>query len=245
MSDNIDNKAPSLSAAIRRAFINMQKDLHTVIPGKVVSFNAAKQTAEIQPLIKRVFVNKEKGGGETERVVSIPKLINVPVMFPRSGGWSITFPVKAGDECLVHFSERSIDAWHKNGGEQTPTDWRMHDYSDAICQLGLSSAVNVIDSFNVDDMEIRNDEGDVKIALKNDKQIELTSPIKVLLSTPEVETTDNLTVGNDLTVGGDADISGESTASDHISDTVSGKTHTHIGSPSAATGPVTPTGVPN
>src|SRR5210317_1302524 len=169
MPDSIDNQRPSMSAAIRRAFINMMKEVHTTMPGKIVSFDPITQSARVQPLIKRVYVTKEIDGTETPVEVDIPQLINVPVIFLRGGGWCITFPVKSEDECIIHFSERSIDSWRKNGGNQPPKDWRMHDYSDAICQVGLSSEPNVISEFNNDHFQIRNEDGDVKITLQNDK----------------------------------------------------------------------------
>ena len=53
-----DNIA-TLAATIKAGISNHMKDVHTSLPGKVVSFNAAKQTASVQPLIKRIFKTKK------------------------------------------------------------------------------------------------------------------------------------------------------------------------------------------
>jgi len=238
-----NNAKGSLSAAIRGAFINLLKEVHTTLPGEIVSFNPSTQTAEVQASIKRIYVKEQADGSEIETAINIPILINVPVMFPRGGGWCITFPVKAGDECIIFFSERAIDVWRKNGGVQSPKDWRMHDYSDAICQVGLSSAPNTIADFNQDDFQIRSESGNVKITLTNAEDITIETPNtvtvgaenlvfnatgSVVFNTPEATFNGN-TTANSADIIGSIDIGGTSTASDHDSDGVSGKSHMHGG----------------
>ena len=44
-----------------------------------------------------------------------------------------------GDECLVIFSERCIDAWWALGGVQPLAELRAHDYSDGFAILGVRS----------------------------------------------------------------------------------------------------------
>ena len=239
MPDNIINQKPSLSGAIKQAFKNMLKEVHTTIPGEIVSFDPETQTAEVQPTIRRIFVSKGADGTEEERFVDIPKLINVPVVFLRGGGWCITFPVKPGDECIVHFSERSIDQWRKESGVQNPKDWRMHSYSDAICQVGLSSEANAITSFNNDNFQVRNESGTVFIELRADSIVRVVAPGEIILDSPLVTFT-----GSTVTQINQK-VNGVSTAIvDHISAGVSGKGHRHAGSPTAPVGPVTDTGVP-
>lgn len=236
MADDIINQKPNMALVIKQAITNMLKDVHTTIPGFVVSFDAETQTAEVQAGIRRIYIEKTKEGTEEKTAVDIPKFINVPVIFPRAGGWCITFPVKEGDECLIHFSERAIDVWRENGEIQDPKDWRMHNFSDAICQLGLSSAPKVITDFDDTNFQIRNEEGDANITFIDDKTIQINTPLKVIVTAPEVEInastsviidSPETTVTGNLTVGGDANIAGTSTAADHDSDGISGKTHVH------------------
>lgn len=249
---NDNNKI--LSSVIKKAFSNMMKEVHTTIPGKIVSFDPITQSAEVQICINRIFVTIESNGSETEREEAVAVLTNVPVIFLRGGGWCITFPVKEGDECIVHFSERSIDTWRKNGDVQTPNTWRLHSYSDAICQVGLSSEPNVITDFDNENTVIRNEEGDVRIELRSDKEVHIETPIKVKVTTAEVEVeastslkvtsptmdfiaSSNVTFETPIaTFTGDVQIDGTSTADeDHISNGISGATHTHEYRPGSGT----------
>ncbi len=144
------------------------KNIHTALPGVIVSFNAAKQTAQVQPLIKRIFY--EKGA------VNLPICIDVPVSFPKAGGFCMTFPVKAGDECLLCFFERAIDNWYANGGVQEPSEYRLHDLSDGYAIVGLSNSRAVIPNFNTDDVELRTLSRATRITMKADGTITNLNP---------------------------------------------------------------------
>jgi hypothetical protein len=138
----------------------MQKDIHTSLPGQIVSFDAATQTATVKPLIQRQLVDGT--------VIDIPDCQDVPVHHPRGGNIAFTFPVAAGDECLLCFSERAIDFWHENGGAQLPSEYRMHDYSDAFAFVGFSSKPNAIKNVATDAAELRTLDGKTRIRLEAD-----------------------------------------------------------------------------
>ena len=123
------------------------KDLHTMMPGIIVSFDPDKQTAVVQPAIKRIFT--EKGA------VNLPVCVDVPVAFPGGGDFFLTFPVKAGDECILGFSERAIDNWYASGGSQAPAEYRLHDLSDGIAQVGLNSQPKKLTSLQMTGAELR------------------------------------------------------------------------------------------
>lgn len=133
------------------------KNLHTCMPGIIVSFNPTKQTAVVQPAIKRIFV--EQGA------VNLPVCTDVPVMFPGGKGYFVTFPVEPGAECLLLFSERAIDFWFQAGNTQQPAEDRMHDLSDGIAIVGLRSQPNSISAFNNNALEIRSSDGTKLIQL--------------------------------------------------------------------------------
>jgi len=148
---------PSDVEVIRVAVDNALNETHTCLPAIIESFDATTQTAKVNPSIRRIVYNGDK--------IVIPPIINVPVVFPSSGGYSITFPVAAGDEVLLVFSERSIDMWLQSGGVQDPLDRRKHDYSDAIAIIGLHSAQKAISDYSDDGLVIRSDDGTEKITL--------------------------------------------------------------------------------
>ena len=113
---------------LRNSVFNILSDVHTCMPGIVKSFDASTNKATIQPALNKAFTTGE---------MPMPILENVPMMFPGSGDFRFTFPIREGDYCLLLFSERSIDLWLSVGGQVTPNDRRKFDLSDAIAIPGL------------------------------------------------------------------------------------------------------------
>lgn len=104
-------------------------EIHTALPGKVVNYNAGANKAQVQP----VGSYKVKDG----RNITFPIIHDVPVVFPMGmgGGAGMTFPVVAGDGCLIVFSESQMDDFLNAGYDSE--DLRKHDIRDAICIPGL------------------------------------------------------------------------------------------------------------
>lgn len=181
MSVFIDEALATLSSAIMTGIESRLKDLHTSMPGIIESFNATTQTATVQPAIKRIFKTRE----ENEEILtpsSIPPILNVPVQFPRAGGFCMTFPVKKGDECLLVFCERSIDYWHRSGGVKNPGGKRFHHLSDAVAIVSISSVPNAIANFATDGVEIKREGGAGSIKILNDGQVEINSNANINLT---------------------------------------------------------------
>ncbi|HHT3860874.1 TPA: Gp138 family membrane-puncturing spike protein [Klebsiella variicola] len=131
------------------------------MPGIIQSFDPDAVTAVVQPAIKGA--EQDESGSEVS--VNLPLLVDVPVVFPRGGGCTLTFPVKAGDECLVIFADRCIDFWWQSGGIQEPVDERMHDLSDAFCIVGPQSQAKKIGGISTSAVELRSDDGETKLSL--------------------------------------------------------------------------------
>ena len=231
MADKSPNLA-TLPSTILEGINTKLKDVHTATPGIIVSFNSEQQTASVQPAIKRIFKTIE---ADKEILVptDLPMLINVPIVFPRGGGFSLTFPIAAGDECLLVFAERSIDSWHKFGGVKEPHNKRFHSLSDATAFVGLSSIPNKIPSYNPNDAVLRNDAGDQTITLAVNKDINIDTPadvnvvsggtVNVTADTAVIVTAPTTTINGNLVVSGNI----TSVSGDIITDTVSMKTHKH------------------
>ena len=158
-----------LDGIIQSHIDNFETQLNTTLPAEIVSFDSETQTATVQPLIYEVYSD-----GISSR---LPEIDDVPVMFPSAGGGMITFPIKAGDEVLLVFSQRDIDKWSVQGGESIPSTQHYHEYNDAIAIVGLSSNKNSLKA-NTDDVQIRFDDADgelCSITLGADKSISLDS----------------------------------------------------------------------
>lgn len=111
-----------------------QQGVWTAMPGRVVDYDASEQSATIQPCVQTAYID-EPG----DRIPDpLPQMHRVPIMFPGSGAYSITWPVSPGDTCLLVFSSLSIDRWLAHGGTNVdPADDRRNVLSDAVAIVGL------------------------------------------------------------------------------------------------------------
>lgn len=229
----------TLAENIKRGVETRLKDLHTAMPGIIESFDPETQLASIQPAVKRIFKTREENI-EVLNPTDLPLLINVPVIYPRGGGFSMTFPVKQGDECLLVFCERSIDNWHETGKVREPGAKRFHSLSDATAFVGLSSKVNKVPDYDPDNTVIKKDDNSVSITLFTDGNMKLKADTKLTVESPDSEFTGNVKILQNLEVIGDTTLSSTVTSNGKdISDT-----HTHSGSPTAPNGPISNTGAP-
>lgn len=144
-------QTPSLSDVISGAIDIRLEDLHTAMPAKVTAYDRTTQSISAQPLIKQGTLNEE---GDRQ-VTAYPVITHVPVCFPGSGGFSITWPIAVGDIVLLVFASGSLDKWLSVGGHVDPNDDRRHNLSDAIAIPGLRPFSGAIDGLSSTHMEIQ------------------------------------------------------------------------------------------
>lgn len=142
------NESATMSDVILNALRANQLEINTCMPGEIVSYDSVTTTCTVQPAFKRIMVRDRQ-------VVSRAQISDVPVVFPRSGSYAITFPVTQGDQCMIMFSQRSIDDWLSIGGEVTLRDTRLHDITDAIVIPGLVPRTGLLVPPPAAGMEIR------------------------------------------------------------------------------------------
>ena len=131
MNNEYRSLSPAERDALKRDFFS---SLHCALPGKVLSFDAETQTAEIQPAVKlgtkgRFCPFRECGTAEPS--LTFPVLSNVPVFMP------VPFEVHPGDACLVVFADIDIDAWLASGEPEEPLSARRHSLSDGFAFVGF------------------------------------------------------------------------------------------------------------
>lgn len=180
--------------AARIAQDGSQAQIWTALPGIVQSFDATALTVSVQPAIQgRV---SDKTG--TASNVNLPLLVDVPVVFPHGGGFSLTFPVKAGDECLVVFTSRCMDGWWQDGGVQPQLDRRMHDLSDGMAILGPWSQKRKIGGINGGATELRSDDAATVVSVSAGH---ITLKAAGITLDGPVNCTSTLTTAGDTTAG--------------------------------------------
>lgn len=141
--------------AQRAALDGRQAEIWTALPGIVTAFDPDAITVSVQPAIAGSITGED---GVAQRV-SLPLLVDVPVSFPMGGKFVLTFPVAAGDECIVVFSARCIDGWWQSGGVQAPAEHRMHDLSDGMAIVGIRSKARKLRDISTENVQLRSEDG--------------------------------------------------------------------------------------
>ena len=139
-------QTPTLAGFVTNALDGRMRGVRVALPGVVQTYDPTTQTCSVQPLVQD-GVYDESGTRIAER---LPVVASVPVCFPGSGAFSVTWPVKPGDTVLLVFSSSSIDRWLALGGEVDPIDDRRHHITDAIAIPGLRDLGHVLPSSAVD-----------------------------------------------------------------------------------------------
>ena len=207
--DRLERMDP-YEAAVLSAITGRLADVWTSLPGIVESFDPEAQTAVIQPAVQARVTNPN---GSREWV-TLPLLQDCPVFFPSGGGVTFTFPVSAGDECLVVFASRCIDAWWQSGGVQPQAELRMHDLSDGFAFVGVRAKPNVPGGISTTAAELRSADGAVKVSLNPASgAVTVTAPGGIVLS-------------GDTQVNGTLDVTGDiTTPADVMAGNISLKNH--------------------
>lgn len=163
-----------LNVMLLAAMQGTQADIWTSLPGIIQSFDPVAMTCVVQPAIRfRIEQPALQSYNSPSMTVDpsnqfawdkMPLLLDCPVQFPGGGGVTLTFPLAAGDEVLVVFSSRCIDAWWQQGGVQNQAAMRMHDLSDGFVIPGIRSQPRKF-TVNTGVAELRTDDGSAKITL--------------------------------------------------------------------------------
>ena len=167
------------SDILRQAFTSLMADVHTAMPGKIVSYEAAKKKAKVQPLINTLFDNGES--------LQMPVITDVPVIMPGTTDAVVSLPIKAGDGCLLVFSEKSLENWASSQLETVdPGDPRTYALTDAFCIPGLFTLNKPGKVGTGNDLEILYK--DSKVVLKDNGDVEINGNSKSFVTHTELNT---------------------------------------------------------
>lgn len=148
---------------------NVVDEIHTALPGKIVSFNSGKCTAVVKPVCKY-----QTAGGEQ---IEYPAISDVPVVFPmcQSKGIGLAYPVKSGDSCLIICCETEVDEW-RSGAESEGA--LRFDLTNAVVIPGLLKTGNdlVTKACNENAVVIKN--GSTKLTVTG-SQVEVEGKLRV------------------------------------------------------------------
>jgi hypothetical protein len=187
----------SFTEAMLVAFGGLRAEIWTALPGRIESFDPAAMTATVQPTIQALW--RDPDGSQSWR--TMPLCLDVPVIYPGGGGCTITFPLVPGDECLIIFASRCIDAWWQSGGIGVQAEMRMHDLSDGFCLPGPRSQPRALTGIASDALQIRSDDGAAFIEMKtaSPHAISVQTAGNVVVDAAEATINCNLVVNGTIT----------------------------------------------
>ena len=166
----------SESEIIQTLRAKVVNNLHVAMPGVIESYEFKEQRASIKIAIKQLY--------NSGAYIDYPILSGVPVIFPRSGGASITMPVTRGDTCLVMFLDKDLRAWLLGGDNLKPRSTRAHHLNDAVAVMGLSPFTKVSKAENNTDVLLTYDGSQVR--LKPQGVIDVHSAKEINIKTESV-----------------------------------------------------------
>ena len=174
------------------------------LPARIITYYPENQTADIQICAERIASDAEN---DSEVVVREP-LLEVPVHTPSGGGWAMTMPIKAGDTCILFFSQIGYDHWLYEDKDtagtlaKLPKPWLQRKFSedDGYALVGLNTLPRAIQSYSAVDSQWRNSDATQIIDLREDLSIVITSPVSITINAPEcIVNAPSTTVNSDTT----------------------------------------------
>ncbi len=184
--------------SLRLAMENAQSQMWTALPGLVVSVNLFAQTLSVQPAIQGTITSAD---GEAQSV-NLPLLVDVPIVWPRAGGFALTFPVAINDEVLVVFASRCIDSWWQSGKIDTQAEVRMHDLSDGFAILAPTSQPRRLANVSQTNAQLRDVAGTTFVEMMPGGAIRLKAASNMVLDAPNITITGMVTQTGGMSIGG-------------------------------------------
>ena len=125
-----DGDKPDAASAMEASTAIQLAQLNVSLPVRVLTYDATKQTAKVQPVVQRVDPDGQ--------VRPYPPIAACPVVFPAGGGYCLSWDLAAGDLGMLVFSSAAIGQWVATGQETVrPESARRGSLSDGVFYPGL------------------------------------------------------------------------------------------------------------
>ena len=152
----LPSRLPNDSEAFKQHLWQAVCNLRTWTPGYCLSVDTASYA---QPVVQvQLGVRENVAQNLAPTPTAIPP-ITMPFAVMRSGGFMLTMPVAAGDECICLFGDNDWHAWWQSGGVQNQIKRRRHSLNDGIAIFGLSSCARPISNYSATSAQVRTESG--------------------------------------------------------------------------------------
>ena len=175
---NIDRETDfaSLTTVLRSVLDEFRKTLLTSVPGIVEQFDSETRRARVQLAIQMRL--------SSGKLLSQAPLLDVPVIFPSGGGYTMLFQLVPGDPVQVFFTHRGLSEFKQSLAESPPSPGRIISATDAVLipgwggragELAVSPAVS-------EGVSLQREDGSASIRLTRDRiTLDVPSDQKVYL----------------------------------------------------------------
>lgn len=197
---------PTLASLLELQKRETMRQINCHQVGEIVSFNPSTQTAEVQVKMS-FYLNGE--------IKQYPLLLDCPCIVLGGGKGRVTFPIKAGDACLVLFNDRDMDNWYSGGQTMPPRTDRYHDFSDAIALVGLHNKQNQLTDFLADGTELKY--GTSTIKLQDNKVTVTDGTAQVVINNGAISiTAPTLDITGAVSITGTFSVNGKDVGDTHV-----------------------------
>lgn len=147
----------SLKNLLDRFERNLLRKFNCVKLGKINTFYADKQTADIQ-------------------IDDYPLISGVPVSFICGANFSIQVPVEEGDDCIVLFCDGDLDNWVEGKGYVPAFSQDRHGLNGAVALLGIKNILTKVDNYITSGVRIQYKGSEIEL---NDNGIVINGNVTV------------------------------------------------------------------
>lgn len=157
----------SRSAGVGVAAQSERADAFHKLPGQIVSFDPATQTATVKIMYQPTV------DGEP---VDPPELLEVPVVQPRGGGFAVTAPLGAGDWVELSFDDVDTSGFRDSGVASAGGTRRMNSLSDAVATPGRAPSTGALPNYDASNFFMGTADGNSGVRVSPDGKVELAGP---------------------------------------------------------------------
>lgn len=179
--------------------------IETTMVCVVNSVDAQRQVYDVTPVLNTI----QEDGSELPRAT----IISCPISSSMTAKFGISNPFSIGDYVVVSVCKESIES--ALGGGRSHTANKYFRLLDGVIVGGILKNDVAISELKNDELKIFSRTGNASIILNTNGNVIINA--------------DKITINGNVDINGNLNVSGDSSASDHISGGVSGKSHTHGG----------------
>lgn len=153
-----------LRDALDLVLADFRTDIHTSFPAKVLAYDPVAQTVDVRPALTREGTT-EDGGVAYDK---LPDLYSVQIMWPRAGGFAITFPIYPGDWVKITCAEQSTMVWRRNGVvPSNPGITDPHGLNGCVAEVGWAPDKAKLTDVHTSNLELRTLEGSIAVSISD------------------------------------------------------------------------------